>query len=162
MFYYYAYSAAQRGDLEVVQLLLFNSANPDIEEENGFIALHVACANGHRKVVEFLIKAGSDPNHASKGNITPIQLADQNGHSEIVEMLAKLGGRVDGGYAGGDTWGAYFKDTLGKAWTQSIRILALTMPEDSDEHDKEYTKARPKPPPPRKRPNRVTKGIERI
>jgi len=120
------YCAAQHGDLEMVQLLLFNNANANYEDERGLIPLHMACLNGHRKVVEFLVKAGSDIDHESKQGVTPIELADQNGHEELVEILRDNGARLPGERSPyGHGWGAYFKQVLTKAWTQSIRTLDL-------------------------------------
>ena len=70
----------------------------------------------------------------------------------------------------GSGWGAYFKDMLGKAWTQSIRTLSLTMPEEDEEGGhREYTRSAKSGPQPKRRPARVamsasggTKKIERI
>lgn len=102
-------------------MLLFNNADVELEEENGFVPLHVACANGHKKVAEFLVKAGASISHNSKADITPIQLAAQNGHDEIVDILQKLGAKLGAGMGDdvGQTWGSYFKDMLGKAWARS-------------------------------------------
>ena len=54
------YSASERGDLEVVQLLVFNNANVNIEEQKGLIPLHLACFNGHRKVTFPNVYTGCD------------------------------------------------------------------------------------------------------
>ncbi len=60
-----------------LQLLLFNNANVDVEEEMGFVPLHVACLNGHKRVVEFLVKAGCNINHKSRDGVRAVHLADQ-------------------------------------------------------------------------------------
>ena len=95
------------------------------------------------------MKAGSEPGHTSKGGITPIDLARQNGHHEIVDALrgGNHGATTHSNTAAGseptpaaeqnNTWGAYFKGMLSKAWTQSIRTLALTMPKAEEEEGAE-------------------------
>jgi ankyrin repeat protein len=105
------YSASQRGDLKVVQMLVFNSAN--VADDHGFIPLHVACLNGHRKVIEFLIKQLQSPHH-------PIQLAHQDGHREIIDVLSTAGAKLDQ-YCNKNE---YFKDIVVMAWGQSMRSLA--------------------------------------
>lgn len=80
------YTAAEKGNNEVLGNLLSQRANP-----NASIGLHgsplaAACANGHRESAELLLKGGASVNGGEKFG-SPLELASQYGHSDIVEML---------------------------------------------------------------------------
>jgi ankyrin repeat protein len=70
--------AAEKGDKEVVELLLKNEAQPDLEDENGWTALSRAIEGGHAVVVQLLLAQGVEVNYwyeaVSKSNHTGIDL----------------------------------------------------------------------------------------
>ena len=66
-------------------------------DDNGFTALHWACANGQLGTVEFLIKNGGDVTVAGNQGETPLLLAACYGFIEIVKYLLSIG--VDVNYA---------------------------------------------------------------
>ena len=54
-------SAAHRGQSEVIDLLLLNSADPNAESDHGFLPLHRAAAAGHEDTVRVLLKGRANP-----------------------------------------------------------------------------------------------------
>lgn len=72
------YFAADKGNLEMVELLLAHKADPNHLDEEGFGALHQAIAGGHFDVADKLIAAGANVNardeYAMLG-LTPIHVA---------------------------------------------------------------------------------------
>ena len=87
------YSAAQRGDLHAVQLLLYYGAAVDgaTAAGNGYAPLHTAAANGHRRVVECLLNGGAsvgvEEEDGDSAVIDAASLALSNGHDELATIL---------------------------------------------------------------------------
>ncbi len=84
-------SAADNGNVEIVQLLLEHGADPNILPCQGSGALHQAAANGHVAVVALLLEYGalttsldSVPFQFKK---TPLVLAAEKKHSEVIALL---------------------------------------------------------------------------
>lgn len=127
--------AAERGDLELAQLLMFHGADVNAADDQGITPLHLACRNGHRKLSESLLKAGAMPNVKAKGKLTPAMAAYHNGHSDIVKLLIKYGATAPNKKDNqGETWGSYFKDMFSKAWTQSVRTLNFGYANEQQEY----------------------------
>ena len=80
------------------------------------------------QVIELLTKAGANVDHESKEGITPIMMADQNGHEELVEFLVERGAKLAG--YNQQSWGGYFKSIFTRAWSQSVRSVSLSIPEE--------------------------------
>lgn len=89
--------AASRGDVGVVQMLVYAGARVDAATRNGnYTPLHLASRNGRAGAVKALLKAGSDPNVATtSGGATPLHLAAAIGSVESVEALIAAGAKVD-------------------------------------------------------------------
>jgi ankyrin repeat protein len=73
--------AAQRGHLEVVEVLLKFVAGIDCKDKDGITALHIASEEGHKQTVVALLEHGSDINIVSKNNMTPLDFARSGNHS---------------------------------------------------------------------------------
>ena len=88
-------SAARRGRLEVVELLIERGADVNFQDQQGQTALHYALmdpsAPKHGDVVRRLLAAGCDPDGRSHGRPTPLQMAEGWEASEIVELLRAAG-----------------------------------------------------------------------
>ncbi len=82
---------AEKGNKEVVEMLLKSGVDPNIQNEYGNTALMWASVNNHKEIVEMLLKVGVDPNVQSNSGNTALYWASQNGHKEIVEMLLNVG-----------------------------------------------------------------------
>ena len=97
--------AVHWNDLEVVNLLLANGANPSAETfsilsntpkthkghfgKMGYYntILHEAAQKGSVPIVEALLAAGADPNRTDQDGKTPLAIAQEKGCSELVELL---------------------------------------------------------------------------
>jgi ankyrin repeat protein len=52
-------TAAEKGDIAVMQTLLAKGADVDVKDNDGVTALMYAAQNGHKHIVELLKKAGA-------------------------------------------------------------------------------------------------------
>lgn len=78
--------ASQKGNLDIVRVLLNSGARIDDIMTDGRTALLMACKNGHIEVVKLLL--GRKANQFLKRNgISPRDIAKSNGHTEIVRIL---------------------------------------------------------------------------
>jgi ankyrin repeat protein len=59
-------------------------------ENDGWTALHFACANGHKEIVETLLKAGADAHYTNLLGKTPRDFARAAGNKEIVAIIDKF------------------------------------------------------------------------
>jgi ankyrin len=88
------HSAAEFGDLEVVQILVELKADINAPSQAGQTPLHVASyvdeANG-AKVVRFLLEHGADATARSKSGFTPLHRASEYGRHKIVRVLLEHG-----------------------------------------------------------------------
>ena len=80
-------SAAIEGDLQKVNTLLEQGANPDIVGGDGRSPLMAASWNKHNAVVEALINAQADVNLKNRDGWTALSFAAWNGDSVIVKSL---------------------------------------------------------------------------
>jgi len=81
--------SCQYGYLEIVKLLLENSANINKKNNNGMNSLIYAFMYGNLEIVKLLIKNGADIN--DNNNKTSLIFACNFGHLEIVKLLIKNG-----------------------------------------------------------------------
>ena len=87
--------AANKGNIEVVKLLLKENADVNIQDKNGVTALMLASLNGHTHVVELLLKENADVNIKNKQGMTALNLASLKGHTHVVELLLKKNANVN-------------------------------------------------------------------
>ncbi|MEE6506679.1 hypothetical protein FKM82_007790 [Ascaphus truei] len=70
--------AAALGDLEEVQKLLQNGANPNSQNEiNGWTCLHWACKRNHIQVISYLLESGADKDIFTNKGEKPVQLTSK-------------------------------------------------------------------------------------
>ncbi|XP_052825426.1 serine/threonine-protein phosphatase 6 regulatory ankyrin repeat subunit B [Octopus bimaculoides] len=79
--------ASEKGQLEIVKILLQNNARIDVFDEHGKAALHLAAENGHEEVADLLLEYKAFVNAKSKIGVTPLHLAAQNGYCNLVKLL---------------------------------------------------------------------------
>lgn len=82
--------AAERGDAELADLLVYGGANTGAVTRIGqYTPLHLAAKTGSAAVVQTLIKAGADVNVKSNpSGATPIHLAALAGSADVINLLA--------------------------------------------------------------------------
>jgi ankyrin repeat protein len=89
--------AAERGDLEMTNLLLYGGANLGAGTRIGnYVPLHLASKAGSAVVVKALLEAGSavDPATTTTG-VQPIHLGAESGNPEVIRTLVHHGADVD-------------------------------------------------------------------
>ena len=88
--------AAERGDTEMVDLLVVAGARLDAVTRNGrYTPLHLAGSEGYALVIRLLLEAGADPNARSSTDATPLHFAAGSGIVEAVRTLLDRGASVD-------------------------------------------------------------------
>ncbi|NXX73815.1 BARD1 protein, partial [Urocolius indicus] len=87
--------ASIKGDLEAVEQLLKNGADPNVKDHAGWTPLHEACNHGHKEVVELLLQYKALVNTTGYQNDSPLHDAAKNGHVSIVELLLLHGASRD-------------------------------------------------------------------
>ena len=81
------HAGASRGGAEIVKMLLEAGADPNVEQERGFVPLHSAAANGNVAVVELLLNHGARANAKADDGKTPVDMAAEQGHEDLADML---------------------------------------------------------------------------
>jgi len=68
--------AADRGNLELTQMLISAGAKVNAQDINGDTPLHNACLCGHKDVISLLLHNGADKSIQNSSNETPGDLFD--------------------------------------------------------------------------------------
>lgn len=100
------FAAAGKGNLELVQLLLSNKANPAAfsTQHAGCCGLHIAAEKNYVDVVDALLAAGVDVNiRSEKQKLTPLISAACCGSLEAVEALLKSKADINAQSSTGNT-----------------------------------------------------------
>jgi uncharacterized protein len=86
------YSVTQGRD-ELVTLLLQSKANPDVQDKNGFSALHFAAQDFRALAAKALLHAGAQVDLKDRFGNTALwrSVFNSRGRGEIIEMLLKNG-----------------------------------------------------------------------
>jgi len=89
--------AAERGDAEMAEMLLYAGANPKAVTRIGqYTPLHVAARGGHTAVVDKLLKAGANVNaKTTNSGVTSLHLAAASGNADLVALLLDHGAEVN-------------------------------------------------------------------
>ncbi|XP_077195603.1 ankyrin repeat domain-containing protein 54 isoform X2 [Paroedura picta] len=87
--------AANANDLETVQQLLEDGADPCAADDKGRTALHFASCNGNDHIVQLLLDHGANPNQRDGLGNTPLHLAACTNHVPVITILLHGGARVD-------------------------------------------------------------------
>ena len=84
------------GDVEKVEDLLTNGADPNAKGKDSFSLLHFAARHGHAEVAKLLIEHGADVNDRNRYvYTTPLHEAAANGHAAVAKLLLEHGARTD-------------------------------------------------------------------
>ena len=87
--------AAQRNDVQLVELLIGAGANAKASTRYNITPLYLAAVNGNAAVIERLLKAGADPNGVSQEGQTMLMTAALSGKAEAVRLLLTHGAKID-------------------------------------------------------------------
>ncbi len=71
----------------IVELLLEHNADPNLQNKNGYTALHMAYWKGNTEIVELLLEHNVDPNLQNKYRNTALHRASLHCKKKIVELL---------------------------------------------------------------------------
>ncbi|XP_072919815.1 2-5A-dependent ribonuclease-like [Hemitrygon akajei] len=83
--------AAEKGNEQVVELLLKNKANVNYKTKSyGWSPLHTAVQSNHEKVVHLLLKYGADPHLRKKNGATPFIVAAIVGEVNLLKVFLSL------------------------------------------------------------------------
>uniref|UniRef100_A0A3P9P7B9 BRCA1 associated RING domain 1 n=1 Tax=Poecilia reticulata TaxID=8081 RepID=A0A3P9P7B9_POERE len=83
--------AAIKGDVDSVNELLDQGADPNLKDNAGWTPLHEACNLGHLAAAKVLVARGALLNTPGYENDSPLHDAVRNGHAAIVKLLLQLG-----------------------------------------------------------------------
>ena len=96
--------ACEKGNTDVINVLLNAGADPSIADADGDTWLHQAVRGGcSKEVLETLISHGADVNAANKNNVTALKIACEKGNSDALNVLLSAGGDPNITDTGGDT-----------------------------------------------------------
>jgi len=85
--------AADKGQIEVAELLIANRAYVNAKDRYGQTPLYRAITGGYKDFVELLIAKGANLNVKDRRGRTPLRSAKDKGHKEIIELLQKNGAK---------------------------------------------------------------------
>ncbi|XP_030844112.1 ankyrin-2-like [Strongylocentrotus purpuratus] len=89
-------SAAQNGQLDLIQELIGRGVEVNNGGEKGLIPLHIAAKNGNLDVTKFLISQGAEMNKVDNDGWTALHLAS-DGHLDVTKYLISQGVEVNNG-----------------------------------------------------------------
>ena len=120
------WAAAERGNIQALELLLSHGASHSVADVYGSTALAEAASNGHDRAVSLLIKSGADVNQPNHDGCTPLYRAVGNGHKGAVALLLKAGADINKPNRTGRT-------PVGMAaWTGMSECLELLLEKKAD------------------------------
>lgn len=84
--------AAQRGDTEMAQLLMYAGAHAEsMTRLGGYTPLHLASQRGHASTANALLEGGSDVAAVTSTGVTALHLAAESGSAEAISALLAHG-----------------------------------------------------------------------
>ena len=81
--------AALKNHIEVVELLVNSTDNPNAPRNDGTTPISFAAQENHIEILKLLMKSTNNPNAPKNDGTTPIYIAAQKNHIEIVKLLMK-------------------------------------------------------------------------
>jgi hypothetical protein len=87
--------AAEKGELDQVQLQLANGAEINARSEGRQAPLHFGVRGGNPQVVQYLIAHGADIEATTSEGLNPLMLAAYAGNLAVVRVLVEMGADVN-------------------------------------------------------------------
>ena len=85
--------AAEKGDVEIVEILLRRNASVRAQNRQGQTVLMIASARGYAEIVRLLLEKKADPNSRDFTGRTALGYARQANRGSIEAMLRRAGGK---------------------------------------------------------------------
>jgi len=82
--------ACNKGNEEIVKLLLLRGANPNVHETDGDTPLHIACEKGYEQVVGLLLRNKRTICNLKSGALTPVQVVPVTDISKIYGVYSEV------------------------------------------------------------------------
>lgn len=89
------HTAAHKGDLHLVQLLLLKGANIEALDKSKQTPLNLAAKQGFAEVVSALVEVGANVDNADEDGWTALRSAAWGGHLAVVSVLLSAGASVN-------------------------------------------------------------------
>ncbi|MCK4319668.1 ankyrin repeat domain-containing protein [Candidatus Micrarchaeota archaeon] len=112
--------AAEKGDMEAVELLIKKGANVNTKINFGRTPLIGAAGEGHTETVKLLIQKGAEVTAKNNYGETALIGAAHNGHTETAELLIQKGADIDAKNNSGLT---ALMHATGKGHTETVELL---------------------------------------
>ena len=85
------HKACNSGDRDAVNALIhIKASNVNYQNNNGFTAMHYACARGHVDIIKILLSVFADTRITTDRNLTPVMIANTYGNSELIKFFDNL------------------------------------------------------------------------
>ena len=81
------HSAATHGCVEVSRMLLHAGADPNLQQQGGYVPLHAAALRGNQLLVELLLASGADRRIAADSGWTAAAIAHHHGFATLEALL---------------------------------------------------------------------------
>ena len=78
--------------VEILELLLTNAADVNLQDGQGFTALHISVAQNYCDCTKLLIANGANVNAVNNAGQTPFELAKTSGSVNCAELIRNAGG----------------------------------------------------------------------
>lgn len=87
--------AAEYGESEKIQALVYMGSHPDERGEFETTALIRAAYHGNIEIAEFLLETGANPDLADLGGATALHIASREGHYDLAKLLLEYGAQIN-------------------------------------------------------------------
>lgn len=88
-------AACDKGNVDLVELIMNHGANVNMQDNDGWSALLLASRYGHGDVVKKLLDNGAEVNIRNNNKSSPLMLACRNGYSFVAQVLINKGAEVN-------------------------------------------------------------------
>ena len=88
---FFLYGAVVARATNLIKSFLEAGADPNVCDETGHSALHVAVEYGDLEIMKLLLDAGADPDKQKDDGWTPLHIATHDGHAPSVKALLDAG-----------------------------------------------------------------------
>jgi ankyrin repeat protein len=115
------WAAAKNGDIETLEELLDDGADPNAQDQLGITPLSWCAMTGHKKAAELLVEHGADVNQPNRDGGTALHAAAFLGNTEMVQFLIAEGANVRARNQGGETP----LDSASAPWSEELKGIIM-------------------------------------